>query len=176
MYACKNCGADMHFDIKLQKLKCDACEQSTSVYEMVKEQDGIADEYEVNVFECPQCGGQLLSDDTSITQFCSFCGGMSVLAGRIANEKMPKEIIPFQITKEDCHEAYKKHMKKMFYAPKAFRDCQGEQDFRAIYVPYWKFHETQSGLTRFEAEKKQGEDRTVIRYEATLDADYDNII
>lgn len=176
MYACRSCGADLRFDIELQMLKCDHCEQTVSVYEMVKEQDGVQDRVELNLFECPQCGGELLSDDTSITQYCSFCGGMTVLSSRIAKEKMPEEIIPFQITKQACHEAYRKHMKKMFYAPKAFRECQGEQDFRAIYIPYWKYRATQRGAIHFEAFKKHKEEKDVIRYKADLDVEYDNII
>ena len=176
MYACKNCGADLHFDIELQLLKCDHCDQTASVYDVVKEQDGKQDEYQLNLFECPQCGGTLLSDDTSITQYCSFCGGMTVLTSRIADEKMPEEIIPFQITKEDCHKAYEKHLKKMFYAPKAFRDCKGEQDFRAIYIPYWKFQEKQNRPIRFSSKHERGRKKLIVTYSAELDAYYDNII
>lgn len=176
MYACKSCGAGVRFDIEKQLLVCDACNSMTEPMEMQKEKDASESIMSVNVFECPQCGGTLYSDDVSITQYCSFCGGSTILSSRIANEKAPKQIIPFQITKEACREKYKNHVAKMIYAPKAYRDPEGVREFRAIYMPYWRYFVSHDQNATYLTEESDG-DKTLVRsYEAKLQGKSDNII
>ena len=46
-------------------------------------------EYDVTVFKCPQCGGEIMSTDNTIADFCSFCGAATVLESRISKELRP---------------------------------------------------------------------------------------
>lgn len=146
MYECPNCGGNLRFDISLQQLKCDHCETHLDPYQYQKEQDAEEQTmYDVTVFTCPQCGGEIISTDTSATGFCSFCGASTILDSRLQNEKRPRFIIPFKKTKEDCKEAYKRLMRHAIFAPKELKDIEYIDRFRGIYMPYWLYIVDQKG-------------------------------
>ena len=64
MYQCPNCGGRLFFDIQSQQLKCDHCSTQYDPYAISKENDAEESrEYDVTVFKCPQCGGEILSTD-----------------------------------------------------------------------------------------------------------------
>ena len=141
MYACPNCGGGLRFDIPSQKLKCDYCETLTDPYDISKDKDAgmETDEYGVVLFTCPQCGGEVITTDESITGFCTFCGASTMLDMRMKNEKRPAKIITFKKTKEDCKEIYKKATGRAFFAPKELKDPEYLEKFRGIYIPYWVY-------------------------------------
>ncbi len=148
MFECRNCGAEMKFSATDQQLVCEYCNAHEDPYSYEgKEKDAVEekDSYQVTIFTCPQCGGEILSTDNAIAGFCSFCGGSTVLYNRIQNEKRPKYIIPFKLSKEDCKQAYSKYVKRAFFAPKEIKDTKFIDSFRGIYMPYWAFHITQQG-------------------------------
>lgn len=158
MFACPGCGAGLRFDIKSQKLHCDYCDSSYEVdtypYEKsAKENNSI---YEVTVFTCPACGGEIESTENEIIQFCPFCGASDILASRMEGRKRPQRIIPFQKTKEDCMESFREKAKKALFAPRELRDPAFLEGFRGIYLPYWEYEVLQGsegeGVT-FEATK-----------------------
>ena len=144
MFRCINCGGEIEFDIKTQKLKCKSCDSLFDPYnyktghaeETVENPDGT---YPVTVFRCTQCGGELYSTDNSITGFCSYCGTASMLESRLENINKPQMIIPFQITKDDCKTAYLKRVKRNWMIPKELRDPGRLDQFRGIYMPYWVY-------------------------------------
>lgn len=97
MYQCPCCGGRLIFDIPSQQLKCDHCSNSFNPYEISKEHDAQESvEYDVTVFRCPQCGGEILSTDNTAANFCSFCGASTILTSRVTKELKPEYIIPFQ--------------------------------------------------------------------------------
>lgn len=149
MFECPNCGGHVVFDPKLQKMRCEFCD---SVFdptpEDLAEQSGDAgnvlvheatDQYETNVFTCPQCGGEILSDDATAVTFCSFCGASTVLEGRLAKIKKPDYIIPFTKTKEDAQKEYEKVIRRSLFAPSAMKRDTVVERFRGIYMPYWVY-------------------------------------
>lgn len=143
MYQCPNCNANLKFNIERQGLFCEACETLIDPYDFHKEQD--AEEYEAMVFVCPQCGGRLITEDTTAATFCSFCGGTAILDSRISREKAPASIIPFQKTREDCRNAYRKMMRHAFFAPREFKEKSHIEKFRGIYMPYWVYSVKKDG-------------------------------
>lgn len=151
MYACPNCGGNMKFHIPSQQLACDYCQTQADPYtfEDKAETSLSKQEYEVTVFTCPQCGGEIVSTDTSAAEFCTFCGASTILHSRLRNEKRPTHIIPFRKTKEDCKAAYSAMMKKAPFAPDALKNPKYIDSFRGIYMPYWTFHVTQNSSFNF---------------------------
>ena len=147
MFACPNCGGNLKFDIRTQQLGCEHCQTQMDPYAFEdKEKDAIEQkDYDVTIFTCPQCGGEIMSTDTSAAEFCSFCGASTILYSRLSTEKRPNYIIPFQKTKEDCKKAYSNMMKKAIFAPDALKDAKRIDGFRGIYMPYWAFYLTQNG-------------------------------
>ena len=113
MFACPNCGGNLKFDISAQKLSCENCQTLVDPYAFDSQEKGAIEQtvFDATIFTCPQCGGEILSTDTSLAEFCSFCGASTIFHSRIQKEKRPAYIIPFKKTKEDCKKAYSSFMK-----------------------------------------------------------------
>ncbi len=140
MYQCKNCGGDLKFRVSTQMLSCESCESEFSPYDLSREKDAEhPDYYETNVFRCPQCGAELLSENQSIVGECSFCGSSSFLEAKVKAQKRPESIIPFQITEVGCKEEYQKRIKRALYAPGKIRDESFMNRVRGIYMPYYDY-------------------------------------
>ena len=149
MYACPNCGGNLKFDIPSQQLACEYCHTQADPYSFEdKDEKNFANkDFEVTVFSCPQCGGEIVSTDNSAAEFCTFCGASTILHSRLRNEKRPNYIIPFKKTKEDCKKEYSALMKKAIFAPDALKDPKYIDGFRGIYMPYWAFMWRSRGIS-----------------------------
>lgn len=155
MYVCPNCTGNLKFDIPTQSLKCDSCQTIMDPYEFQASADAeaheiVGEEYEITVYTCPQCGGELLSDDSTVATFCSFCGRSTILDSRLSKEKSPTYIIPFKKTREDCVKAYKQMMRRAFFAPKELQQEEQISRFRSIYMPYWVYTAEKDGPIAFD--------------------------
>ncbi len=180
MYECPNCGGNLKFDIPSQQLKCEHCLTLKDPYEVVKDSDAEeSSAFDVTVFTCPQCGGEILSTDTSAAEFCSFCGASTILDSRISREKRPSRIIPFKRTKEDCKKAYIARLKRAPFAPDELKDEKCIDSFRGIYIPYWSYHISQKGEVSLKGEKsyRRGNYTYTDHYDlgGYLDAGYDQL-
>ena len=154
MYECPNCAGNLKFDIARQQLYCEYCGTQADPYSFEKERDAeetraSSGRYAVTIFTCPQCGGELISEDTTAATFCSFCGASTILDSRISRKKRPDFIIPFTRTKEDCRSAYKKMLRRAVFAPKELKDEKQIEKFRGIYMPYWVYSFERKGLMSF---------------------------
>lgn len=163
MYECPNCAANLKFDIARQQLYCEACETVMDPYSFQKDRD--AEEYEATVFICPQCGGRLITEDTTAATFCSYCDSSTILDSRISREKKPAYIIPFQKTREDCRLAYRKLLRHAVFAPGELKDEANIEKFRGIYMPYWVYDLKKEGSVSFLGTKDlRIEDYLIYRY------------
>ena len=154
MYQCPNCGGQLRFNIPTQQLACENCQSEFDPYQISKEKDAEEESfYDVTVFKCPQCGGEIVSSDNTAANFCTFCGASTVLTSNLRKEKRPGYIIPFTKTKEDCKNAYAKHMRRAWFAPKELKDSRFIDSFRGIYMPYWAYHITEEGPVSLSASR-----------------------
>ena len=122
--------------------------ENDSVYE---EDNGVT--YQVTVFTCPQCGGEIIGEENEAATFCSYCGASTILKSRIANVKCPEFVIPFKRTKTDCAMEYKKFVNKAWFAPKEVKDPAHIDGFRGIYMPYWIYDLQRDGDVTFEGKR-----------------------
>ncbi len=191
MYECPNCAGNLKFSISEQMLHCEYCDTTVDPYSFHKEQDAeeqvVIDEninpelldklnkqeYQMTVFTCPQCGGEILSDDVTAATFCSFCGAATILDSRISKESCPKYILPFTKTKEDCQRAYVKMMRRSLFAPKELKDEENISKFRGIYMPYWIYNFTKKGPISYNGSRnyRRGNYRYTEHYDVTCDVD-----
>ncbi len=140
MFKCPNCNGSLVFDIKTQALRCLHCNSTMQVedYHKTNNADTGTDAYGVTVSLCPNCGAEIISPDTSVTGFCSYCGSEVVMQERMDEEKRPKYVIPFKITKEQCRKQFKQKVRAP-YVPSAFKNDVFLEGFRGIYIPYWMY-------------------------------------
>ncbi len=180
MYECQNCGGNLKFDIDSQKLKCDYCLTTYDPYQVTKESDAVESEmFDVTVFTCPQCGGEILSTDNSAAEFCSFCGASTILSSRISRENRPVHIIPFKQSKDACKKAYLNRIKRAPFAPRELTDEKCIDSFRGIYMPYWSYNISQQGPVTLNGEKSytRGNYRYTDYYDliGDIDASYQHL-
>ena len=67
MYECPGCGGELRFDIPTQKLICAHCDGTFEPDQYDKALFARENAYEVNVFTCPNCGGEI----TAVMGGCS---------------------------------------------------------------------------------------------------------
>ncbi|MBQ2317838.1 MAG: TFIIB-type zinc ribbon-containing protein [Lachnospiraceae bacterium] len=158
MFQCPKCGGHVVFEPTLQKMKCEYCDSlfDPEPGDIPKdEKEGEAkvevteanDQYEANVYTCPQCGGEIISDaDTAVT-FCSYCGSSTVLEGRLTKIRKPDYVIPFVKTKEEAEAAYRQTMSRALFAPSSVKNDTVVERFRGIYMPYWVYDFQTDGRT-----------------------------
>lgn len=157
MYECPNCNANLKFDIIRQKLYCTHCNNTMDPYLYQKEKDALESPfYDVNIFSCPQCGGKLLTEDTTAATFCNYCGSSTILDKRLSKERRPKYIIPFTKTREDCKASYEKMVKWTLFLPKELKDKNHIEKFRSIYMPYWTYSFKKNGKATFKGQQNTG--------------------
>ena len=175
MYECLNCGGNLLFDITSQQLACGYCNAKYDPYEIAKDKDAEeSTNYEVTVFTCPQCAGEIYSTDNTAAGFCSFCGASTILDSRLRKEKRPDFIIPFQKTKEDCKTEYIKRVRRAVFAPKELRNPEKIDSFRGIYMPYWVYHFTQKGPLALKGTREHRSGDYIIKEHYILTGDIDN--
>ena len=181
MIKCPNCSAELHFDPKDQKVKCEYCASEFDVKEL-KAQVKAAKEEEIEQiegksFSCSQCGATIMTfDDTAVT-FCSYCGSQAMLESRMMKQNKPDYIIPFKVTKEQCIANYKKKLGKALFAPSYMKSDIVLNKFRGIYMPYGIYNLGAHGMTINNGEKYSKTIGNYTYYDkfaiyANVDADY----
>lgn len=145
MVQCPNCGGILKFDIASQQLKCDSCSSLFDPYAFEMHGAEESKDYDVTIFRCTQCGGEILSTNETAAGFCSYCGASNVLESRFTRAERPQLIIPFKKTKKDCVDLFEKFVKKCLFAPNSYKNAGKGESFRGIYMPYWLYDMSQRG-------------------------------
>ena len=185
MIKCPACGAEMKFDPKLQKVKCEYCDSVFDAKELRKEAKR-AKEYE-NVagiegksYTCSSCGATLLTFDETAITFCSYCGSQAMLESKMMKINNPDYVIPFKKTKEECIDNYKKLLRKSLFAPSYMKSDITISKFRGIYMPYCIYKLTHNGKCTNVGSKRSGRVGDYVIYtdykiDAEVDGCYDGI-
>lgn len=160
-YKCPNCGADLHFDEKTQKMSCDYCGTQITVDELQKQTGPEEEEPErekgstvevedaagtddsgsgdFRAFHCPSCGAQLMTDETTAATICMFCGNPTLIEERLSGEKRPAFLIPFQKSRQEAEDTFRRWAKRGLLTPKKFQAKSTIEKISGIYVPYWLY-------------------------------------
>lgn len=140
---CKNCGGLLIYDISSGKIKCESCESLFEPGDIAA--DSKADEYaenakyDMSIFTCPNCGGEVASNELEAVEYCLYCGSFVTLDSQIRSIRKPDSILPFMKSKEECKKSFASMMRRKLYAPKEFRDDTFLEGFKGIYIPYWSY-------------------------------------
>lgn len=172
-YKCPNCGANMIYNASDKMLVCESCETSKTVTQMEASGDdspnkaqGTKKDFtdDFNMFTCPTCGAEILTDIHTAATFCSYCGSPTLIESRLTGEKTPSYVLPFKITKEAAREAYLKWTRKGMLTPSEFVSSTTIEKITGMYVPFW--------LYDYGAEMKMQANATRIRSERRGDVEY----
>lgn len=159
-YKCPSCTAPLRYDGEEGMLKCGHCNSTYSVSEIEalmgnKAEEAIDDENkwdssrlqsewgeEINqlkLFNCPSCGAELITEETTISTGCPYCDNPTVVAERVSGILRPDYIIPFKLSREDAKDALREFYSDKLLLSNEFRDENKIDELKGIYVPFWLF-------------------------------------
>ncbi|MDT2758555.1 TFIIB-type zinc ribbon-containing protein [Enterococcus xiangfangensis] len=160
---CPNCGGPLTFNPSDQKFHCDYCLSIFTVEDIEQfeaqeapptaestdtgvEEKNTADD--MDLFLCPSCGAQIVTDHTTAATYCYFCHNPVVLSGRLTGAFLPNKVLPFKIEKEKAISDFLAWTKKKRFTPKDFFNEQQIEKMTGVYFPYWVIDaETAGNLT-----------------------------
>lgn len=140
---CPNCGGPLTFYPESQSFHCDYCLsifQEDQMKELSEQQSATSETIDTtsfNLYACPSCGGEIVTDDTTAATFCYYCHNPVVLTERIAGDFTPQGIIPFQIDEKKAKNSFIEWGKKKFFAPKDFFSENQIEKISGVYFPFW---------------------------------------
>lgn len=162
-YQCPNCNGPLTFQPKLNKLKCDNCgstfttdEIDAYFYEQNKDAISLEDDKsqeeivsslnwseeeakQMQAYNCPSCGAQLITDITTAATSCPYCGNPTVIPSQFSGSLKPDYIIPFKLVKQDAINQLKAFYKDKLLLPKPFVDENHISEIKGVYVPFWLY-------------------------------------
>ena len=158
-YKCPCCGAGLPFGSDTQQMTCEYCDtifdvdavraynedstansQETFVWEKDKPQEWSEAEWaSMRMFQCPSCGGEIITDENTAATFCPYCDNPTILPGRLSGILKPDAVLPFQTNKEDAKAAFLRLCKGKPLLPKAFTAQQQIEKITGMYVPFWLY-------------------------------------
>lgn len=157
IYKCPNCGGDLQFEPASQKFKCEYCdseftreeaeaanpqnmESENTEAEQERGTDTQTDaEQDAVLYQCPSCGAEIVTDDTTAALFCFYCHNPVILQGRLSGEYRPEKIIPFTVTKKEAVEEFLKYVKKKRFVPRDFFSKDQIEKISGVYFPFWEY-------------------------------------
>ena len=165
-YKCPDCGAAMTFDGESGKLNCDSCGREITVEEYERQyasdsgqteggeeeeaplgedtyiRTGSREEeqtVQMQMYHCPSCGAELMTDEHTAAVICSFCGNPGLIADRMSGVVKPKAVLPFRITRDQAVERFLKWTRHGLLTPKEFTSKNTIEKITGMYVPYWLY-------------------------------------
>ncbi|WP_207694263.1 hypothetical protein DOK67_0002400 [Enterococcus sp. DIV0212c] len=102
--------------------------------------DGMAEdtlEGAMELFNCPSCGAQIVTEATTAATYCYYCHNPVVLSGRLSGNFLPEKVLPFAIEKEEAVEKFLAWTKKKWFIPKDFFNKEQIDKMTGVYFPYW---------------------------------------
>ncbi len=159
-HKCPTCRAKLPFNPKTQKWDCEYCgnsytlEQLTNFEEHEKEKESeLHVNPELDLYECPDCGANIIADKNTTATFCVYCGNTSILKNRLIGEFKPAKIIPFKTTKEEAISAFKEFKKGKLFTPDNFNKEENIQKITGVYIPFWLYNCSTNSDLDFNAER-----------------------
>ncbi|MGX6979723.1 TFIIB-type zinc ribbon-containing protein [Vagococcus elongatus] len=161
-HKCPNCGGPLLFDPTKQLFHCEYClsefseEALTSLLTAKSEKTSAEadlsadfDEQSLNhtdsedegitleLFSCPSCGAEIVTDETTAATFCYYCHNPVVLSGRVSGEFLPESILPFAVDRKKAVEHFLAWGRKKKFVPKDFFNDAQIEKITGVYFPYW---------------------------------------
>ena len=112
-------------------------ESSATQQTETTENETTADTGTMEIFNCPSCGAQIVTDATTAATYCYYCHNPVVLAGRLSGEFLPENVLPFTIEKDEAIEKFLAWTKKKWFIPRDFFSKNQIDKLTGVYFPYW---------------------------------------
>ncbi|MGX7245723.1 TFIIB-type zinc ribbon-containing protein [Enterococcus quebecensis] len=114
-------------------------EEKSSFKEATGANENAEDSLEgvMEIFNCPSCGAQIVTEATTAATYCYYCHNPVVLSGRLSGQFLPEKVLPFAVEKEEAIEKFLAWTKKKWFIPKDFFNKEQIDKLTGVYFPYW---------------------------------------
>ena len=159
LYKCPSCGAELKFNPQTQGYKCDYClleysqeeldakfaQQEERALNESAQNEHIEDVFNADentaaeqalLYNCPNCGAQIVTDQTTAATFCYYCHSPVILSGRLDGADTPDYVIPFEIDRNTAQQIFSAWITKKKYVPKDFYSNEQIDKLSGVYFPY----------------------------------------
>lgn len=144
-FKCPNCAGIIEYNSNMEALLCKSCGGVFNPDTLIpagflNDRDkGEAGGEEVNKreFVCNNCGATVVTDETTISTFCAFCGSPAISMRRLTREFRPDYIIPFKVDRKQAEDIFNKWVKDNKYVPKEYKNGGVLKKLTGLYVPFW---------------------------------------
>ena len=156
-FHCPNCLADLKFSPTGQNFVCEYCKSTFTEAQVMEVQRKYMDlesyyqddigqmppemqmddrerknrerfQEETNLYSCPSCGAEIISDANTAAAFCYYCHNPVILKGRVDGMYRPSMVLPFAFDKDNAVEYFNNWAKKKWFVPKTlFSQAQLEK-------------------------------------------------
>lgn len=93
----------------------------------------------MQLFSCPSCGAEIMTDSYTTASHCVYCGNNAIIASRLEGVNAPDYILPFEINKTRAIQIYENKIKKQDFIPKVFSSSATIEKITGVYVPTWLY-------------------------------------
>ncbi|MFD2729705.1 TFIIB-type zinc ribbon-containing protein [Enterococcus camelliae] len=99
--------------------------------------DASGDMNNMELYTCPSCGAEIVTDETTAATYCYFCHNPVVLTGRLSGNFLPNRVLPFAINKDQAIKTFLQWAQKKWFVPKDFFNQAQVEKLTGVYFPYW---------------------------------------
>jgi predicted RNA-binding Zn-ribbon protein involved in translation (DUF1610 family) len=178
IFPCEGCGADLHFHIGQQRLKCPYCGFEKEIQlqpdaevrendlaamlqrERLRHQAGHPEDQPGDCeVRCESCGGTVVFSGTLTSSECPYCGS-PIQREKVhsATRRIPVDgVLPFLVDQPTARRKLAEWVRSRWFAPSEFTRRGAQGRFNGVYLPYWTFDAMTFNVYRGE----RGEDYTV---------------
>ena len=146
-YKCPNCDAGLVFDAEKQLFVCEFCMSDFSESDLSDtdaaeraeraERENAEFSGEINEYNCPSCGAEILADKSTVADYCYYCHNPIVLTDRVSGALKPSKVIPFAFDKKEAKEMFLRYTKKKRFLPRDYFSDEQAEKISGIYYPFW---------------------------------------
>lgn len=144
---CPNCGAPAKFDIVHQIYRCSHCGGKVKIedarqkkLEFQKAQNEklkeSAKNFEMSTASCSGCGATLVFEKNEAISNCTFCGRSLVREDYVYDSRMPQNVIPFAVTKDEAAKLLTKWCEQNKNKSEAKHLLNKIPKLKGYYLPY----------------------------------------
>lgn len=101
----------------------------------------------MELYLCPNCGAEIVTDATTAATYCYYCHNPVVLKGRLSGQFLPDKVLPFAVAKDEAVAKFLEWSQKKWFVPKDFFNKTQVEKLTGVYFPYWNVNaEAEGGL------------------------------
>lgn len=152
-FPCHQCGAVQTFSVGSGALECNYCGFENEItrrdapilehdlHQALKALASAAMTAEaITTIHCPTCAANFEMDANTHAGECVFCGTAVVTSTEHLKPLKPEALLPFAIDEGQARSAYKRWLKKLWFAPNALKKYASDNvSLNGVFIPYWTY-------------------------------------